>query len=160
MTGAVIGPVSGYSTQAQISLDIAEIVNNSRIRFWFAGDFNPIENRPNSSPLRIFEELDRAVKNGGLGSVKARNVVDKLRVWVHDWQAKGLIDEDTQARALQAIKTAFEDGGLHPRVFYLKEVFGAIRESEPDEYRVENQSTDDPRIRQILPPVSGLGFSR
>ena len=145
-------PVSGYSTQAQISLDVGEIINNRRVDFWFATQFNSVENPETSNPLKIFEELDRAAKNEGLASKKARTVTDNLRLWVHKWRENELITEDQQARALQAIKTSFEDGGLEPRVFYLSEVVGAVKETEPDEYRVKNQSIDTPFVRQILPP--------
>ena len=61
-------------------------------------------------------------------------------------ERKRAITDEQQARALQAIKTAFEDGALHPQVFYLSEVVGAVKEMEPDEYRVRNQSIDDPIV--------------
>ena len=145
-------PVSGYSTQAPISLDVAAIINNRRIDFWFAAQFNSIENPESSNPLKIFEELDQAAKTVGLRSNKARTMTDNLRLWVYKWRESELITEDQQARALQAIKTSFGDGGLEPRVFHLSEVVGAVQETEPDEYRVKNQSIDAPFVRQILPP--------
>ncbi len=148
----LVGPVSGYSTQAQVSLDVAEMINDGRIRFWFATQFNPIDNEPRSRPLRIFEELDRAAKTRDVSSEKATNVADNLRAWVNRWEADELIDRETQGRALQAIKTAFEDEGFHPRVFYLSQIVGAAKESQPDEYTVENQQIRGSQVRQILPP--------
>ena len=51
----VIGPVSGYSVQARISLDVAEIINNRRINFWFAAEFHASENADTSNPLRFLK---------------------------------------------------------------------------------------------------------
>jgi len=151
----VLGPISGYSTQAKISLEVAELINNSRLRFWFATEFNPVDNDPRSNPLHIFDELDRAAKSKDDRSRKASSVADNLRAWVSIWDVKGLLPTgEAQAEALYAIKMAFEDGGFHPRVFYLSEVVGAITEAQPDEYRVENEPFAGPlaRVLRILPP--------
>ena len=146
-------PVDGYSTQAQISLDVAAIINNRRIRFYFAAEFNSIENAPTSNPLQIYDELDRAAKVEHHASWKVRTLIESLRQWVRIWENNGFIDQDTRARAMHAIKTALERGACRPLVFYLSGVVGAERGSEPDEYKVENLSLDDPRVRQILPPI-------
>ena len=58
-----------------------------------------------------------------------------------------------QGKALQAIKTAFEDGGLAPRVFYLDQVVGASEEAQPDEYTIENEPVVGGSARQILSPT-------
>ncbi len=155
MSVRIVGPVSGYSTQAGISLDVAELINNRRIRLWFAAEFNPIGNADTSRPLWIFEQLDRTAKTRDAESTKARNTAAKLRAWVALWEANGFIDREAQGRALQAIKTALDDGGFHPLVFHLAGIVGAMKGEEPDEYWVENQSLDDPRVRQILPPKHG-----
>ena len=57
-------PISGYSTQASISLRAASIVNNGRIDVWFATEFNAVDNDDGSNPLQIFAELDTAAKAG------------------------------------------------------------------------------------------------
>ena len=49
--------LSGYSTQAKISLRVAELVHHGRLDLWFSREFNPIDNEPGSNPLKIFEEL-------------------------------------------------------------------------------------------------------
>ncbi|MBI3694072.1 MAG: hypothetical protein HY238_04430 [Acidobacteria bacterium] len=147
----MVGSVSGYSTQAQVSLDIAEIINNRRIRFWFAAEFNPIENDPTSRPLCLYEQLDRAFKNQDPDSAKACSIADNLRVWIQRWAADGLIDADAQARALFGVRTAAADGGFRPVVFFLAGLNGVIREEQPDEYRVENQPLDAPNVHRILP---------
>lgn len=145
------GPISGYSTQAQVSLVVAEIINNGRLRFWFAADFNPLENAPTSNPLRLYEELDRAAKKHDIHSDKTSSVGDNLRAWVHRWQADGLIDREAQAHALFAIRMALDEGGFRPVVFFLEGLMGVMREAEPDEYRVENQPIEAPNVRRIVP---------
>lgn len=144
-------PLNGYSTQARISLDVAAQINNGRIRFWLAADFNPLDNDPSSNPLRIYEQLDRAAKVRDPGSEKAANVLANLRAWVQRWHSRGLIDRDTQARALFAIRSAPDDGGFRPSVFFLASVVGWNREEQPDEYTVENHPINDPSVRRILP---------
>ena len=72
-------------------------------------------------------------------------------MWIQRWAADGLIDADAQARALFAVRTAAEDGGFRPVVFFLAGVHGVIREQQRDEYRVENQAIDAPNVHQILP---------
>ena len=148
-------PLSGYSTQAVISLEVASIINTGRIRFWFAREFNPIDNDVGSNPLRIFETLDTATKRGDRSAAKVEEILDNLKAWVHGWEQQGLVDRRRQGEALQAIKTAFEDGGLAPRVFYVDRVVGAWKESLPDEYRIENEPIVDGCACQILPPTDG-----
>ena len=147
-------PVSGYSTQAAVSLQVADIINNGRIQFWFATEFNPLDNAATSNPLRIFAELDEAAKRRRVDSEKVQSVAANLRAWIADMERKGLIDRDTQARALFAIKTAAEGGGFEPVVFYLEGIVEAVRGSEADEYWAENLSwSGNQRVRQILPPL-------
>ena len=153
MTKILFEPTSGYSTQAQVSLEVAETINNSRLRFWFASDFNPLDNDVRSNPLWIYDALDRAVKRRETPSPKALDIAAKLRRWVHEWRAQGLIDPETQARALLAIKVAPDDGGFEPVVFYLAGLSGVIREDQPDEYRVENYPIYEANVRQIVPPA-------
>lgn len=147
--------LSGYSTQAKISLGVAEIINNGRIRFWFAREFNPIGNDVSSNPLRIFETLDAATKRKDRGVAKVAGIQDSLKAWVTGWEQRGLVDRRAQGEALQAIKTAFEDGGLAPRVFYLDQVVRASKEAQPDEYTIENEPVVGGSARQILPPTDG-----
>ncbi len=147
----LLEPTSGYSTQAQVSVEVAEIINNSRLRFWFASDFNPLDNDMRSNPLCIYDALDRAAKRQEASSPKAADIAAKLRRWVHEWRAQGLIDQETQARALLVIKIAPDDGGFEPVVFYLAGLTGVIREDQPDEYRVENYPIYEATVRQILP---------
>ncbi len=153
MTPVSTGPVSGYSSQASISLDVARMINNGRIRFWFAGEFNPIDNQATSNPLRIFEELDTAAKRRTRNE-KTAEVEAKLLVWVAKWHKDGLVDDDARAEATHVITTALETGRFRPVIFYLKSVIGAVKEAEPDEYRIENQPVDHPNVRQILPPIT------
>jgi len=128
------------------------IINNRRIRFWFATDFNPLENDPSSRPLCIYEQLDRASKNQDPDSSKARSIADNLRVWIERWAADDLIDDDAHARALFAVRLAAVDGGFRPVVFFLAGLHGVvIREQQPDEYRVENQPLEAPNVHRILP---------
>lgn len=148
-------PLSGYSTQAAISLKVAAIINNRRIGFWFAHEFNPIDNDVGSNPLRIFETLDRATKRKDRSAAKVEKILDNLKAWVHGCKQQGLVDRGKQGEALQAIKTAFEDGGLAPRVFYVDRVVRAWKGSLPDEYRIENEPVVDGCARQILPPTDG-----
>ena len=146
---------SGYSTQAKISLEVAALINNGRIRFWFAREFNPIGNDVSSNPLRIFETLDAATKRKDRGVAKAGQIQDSLKAWVARWEQRGLVNRREQGEALHAIKTAFENGGLAPRVFYLDQVVGASKEAQPDEYTIENEPVVDGGARQILPPTDG-----
>ncbi len=152
---SLASPVSGYSTQARLSLEVARIINNGRLRFWFSAHFNPLDNPPASNPLLIFAELDKAAKGAGMKSVKASSIAHNLRAWIADMARKELLDPEKQGRALFAIKTVSEWDGFQPVVFYLARIVESLRESGPDEYRAENLSwSEDPRVRQILPPLS------
>ena len=151
----VFEPLSGYSTQARISLEVASIINSGDIRFWFAREFNPIHNDSGSNPLRIFETLDGAAKRGDRSVAKVDDIQDNLKAWVNGREQRNPADRQKQGEALQAIKTAFEDGGLVPRVFYLDSVVGAWKELQPDEYRIENEPVVGGRAHQILPPADG-----
>jgi hypothetical protein len=71
------GPASGYSTQGNVSLDIAALINSNHIHLWFASEFNPIRNRETSNPLLIFRELDFGGKIGE-HTDKSRNVEANL----------------------------------------------------------------------------------
>jgi hypothetical protein len=143
---------SGYSTQAAISLEIASIINNGRIAFWFSTEFNPIHNSPASNPLKIFEELDRSAKTQEYYTGKAASVAANLRWWVHMFTMKGLIYHGERARALYAIKVAQQTHGFFPRVFYLKDVRGATLREQPDEFSVENEPATGGAARRVVPP--------
>jgi hypothetical protein len=145
-------PVSGYSTQARLSLEVASLINNGRIRFWFATEFNPIHNESGCNPLRIFDQLDRAAKKGDEGSAKAQSVAANLRACVALWEARGLIDRDTQVQAFWLIRTASDASGFRPAVFFLNGVVGAEKGGQPDEYWVGNEPIGGERSHQILPP--------
>ena len=84
-------------------------------------------------------------------SPRTSSVADNLRAWVHRWQADGLIDRETQAHALFAIRMARDEGGFRPVVFFLEGLMGVVREAEPDEYRAENQPIEAPYVRRIVP---------
>ena len=146
--------MSGYSTQASISLRTASIVNNGRMNVWFATEFNAIGNHDRSNPLQIFAELDTAAKAGDYNARKVLAITDSLKAWVQLWEQKGLIDRLSQGRALQAIKTAFDEDGFNPRVMYLDAVEGAEKKEQPDEYLAENELIEGGKLRQILPPGS------
>ncbi len=147
-------PISGYSTQASISLRVASIVNSGRIDLWFATEFNAVDNNDASNPLQIFVALDTAAKAGDYDARKVLAITHSLKAWVQLWEQKGLVDRLSQGRALQAIKTAFDEDGFKPRVMYLDVVDGVKKREQPDEYLVENELIERGKLRQILPPDS------
>ena len=79
-------PISGYSTQASISLRVASIVNNGRIDVWFATEFNAVDNDDGSNPSQIFAELDTAAKAGDYNARKVLAITDSLKAWVQLWE--------------------------------------------------------------------------
>lgn len=143
------GPASGYSTQANISLDIAALINSNQIHLWFASEFNPIRNRDTSNPLLIFRELDFAGKTGEQ-TQKSRNVEANLYLWVNQCERLGLIQRDVRAAATFAVASALGAGTFRPILLRLLNVV-AEEKSEPDEYLAENVSLDDPSLCRLIP---------
>lgn len=145
--------ISGYSTQAKISLRIAELVHQGRIDLWCSREFNPIHNTPSSSPLRIYYRLDCASKRHAPNR-KTTSVERNLVRWVRETENRGEIDRATMIQALQAIKSALESGEYSPVVLYLKDIEYPEPMGEPDEFLARGQSLHETRnVWQILPPV-------
>ena len=145
--------LSGFSTQARISLRIAKLIHHDQINLWFSQEFNPILNDIGSNPLKIFEELDTvSKKRERIG--KARSVERNLIKWVRDMSRQGDIDDAALITATGAIRGALESGGYGPVVLHLREIESAEEMGEPDEFRIAGQNlSDGRRVKQILPPV-------
>lgn len=144
--------VSAYSTQAKISLRVADLIHQRRISLWFSREFNPIENGVGSNPLKIFEDLDTASKQSAHNS-KTQSVQRNLLKWVRDMAARDEIEGPLVIEVTQLIRAALESGQYSPVVLFLNEVETADRMGEPDEYWVSSQRFDEPeRVSQILPP--------
>ena len=162
---------SGYSTQAAVSLQVAELINGNRLNFWFAKDFNPIENLSTSNPLWIYDQLDRACKTGR-HNAKSEDVEGNLMAWVLAQRVasaplpsnvgcgEGLRKRQFIGEALAAIIDALGSGGFEPRVFYLHGVTNATRESQPDEYHVTELEIASSIVHQILPPSGESEYGR
>ena len=147
-------PLSGHSTQAEVSARVAEAINNGRLHSWFATEFNPIRNGVASNPHRIFAWLDNAAKTKKHNR-KSKSVAGNLQRWVHKFRRDGLIGDEEKACATRRIKEALQNGGFHPRVYYLDEFVGAEKEKQPYEYVARNRSSEeDDCIDRILPPRS------
>jgi hypothetical protein len=145
--------LSGYSTQAKISLRVAELVHHSRIDLWFSREFNPIDNEPGSNPLKIFEELDRASKEGARGA-KTRSARKNLVKRVPDLAGRGEIEDSILTQATAAVGAALESAAYGPAVPRLKPIDCAARRAEPGEYRASGRSLRQrEHLRQLLPPA-------
>lgn len=145
--------LSGFSTQARISLGIAKLIHQDHINLWFSQEFNPILNDIGSNPLKIFEELDSASKRRErIG--KVRSVERNLIKWARDMSRQGDIDDAVLIAATGAIRSALESGGFAPVVLHLREIESAEEMGELDEFRITGQNlTDSRRVKQILPPL-------
>ncbi len=141
-------PLSGYCTQAAVSVRVAETINNGRLNFWFATEFNPIENEERSIPRRIFALLDDAAKTRE-PNWKSEDVAGNLLGWVDKLHDLG---EDKKARVTSLITEALHKGTFRPRVYYLDNIVRTEKGGQPDEYVAWNRSLKDPRIDQIPPP--------
>ena len=136
---------AGYSTQATLSLRIADIINNGRIHFYFATALNPTHNSPAANPLDIFAKLDRL----GRGSrqpadlKKVETVGRALRAWAHQWFREGRITDNKLAEALHEIKTLDTTSALTPIVFRLSGIVAAQIGAEPDEFIAPNEVWGD-----------------
>jgi hypothetical protein len=153
MLAIPVGPASGYSTQAQISLDIAALINDNRIHLWFASEFNPIRNHDASNPLLIFRDLDIVGKTGE-HSDKSRNLEANLYLWLERFEKLGRIGRDVRAAATYTITQALASGDFRPFLFRLHGL-DAERKPEPDEYQAKNVSLDSPNLWQLIPDRPG-----
>lgn len=129
-------PLSGYSTQARVSLKVADLINNGRLRLWFATAMNPPDNDLSSNPLEIFAQLERAADRGKRRDdfAKIQSLLANLRYWALTADAEG-------AREAMMLIREVEDG----RAELLQPVMLELRNTTPDrhvvgdEYIVENQ---------------------
>lgn len=145
MAGRLTGPLSGYSTQARISLMAADLINNGRIRLWFATSPNPPDNDLSSNPLAIFAQLERVADKGKRAQDygKVQVLLGHLRAWILGCLAA---DGDGAKQALDLIREV-EDGRLE----LLQPIMLELRNTVPDqhivgdEYIVENQAWKDQR---------------
>ena len=146
-------PISGYSSQAQISLDIASTINHGRLRIWFASQFNAIENPERSNPLRIFEELDRANKSHSDAGKPSSTRVE-LEAWITKWYGENKIGDQAYGKAIDILGEALLKGRYEPVVLYLDGVDGAEKMQFADEYLLPDARLGEAGVRQLLPPPS------
>ncbi len=132
-------PLSGYSTQARISLLVANLINNGRLRLWFATAMNPPDNDLASNPLEIFAQLERIVDRGKRPEDfdKVQSLLGSLRAWaLSDRHA----NPNRVGQALMLIR-GVEDGQLEllqPKMLELRNIT-PDRHMGGDEYIAENQ---------------------
>ena len=138
---------AGYSTQAALSLHVADSINNGRIRLYFATELNPVHNSPVANPLEIFAKLDRLARGSrqAFDLRKAETVRRALRSWVHLWFREGRIAERTFAEALFEIKTLDATQAFAPTLLRLGGIVGASIGGEPDEFIAQNEVWRDHR---------------
>lgn len=139
MAGRPTQPLSGYSTQARISLEVADLINNGRIHFWFATSINPPDNDLASNPLEIFAQLERIVDRGKRPEDfdKVQSLLGRLRYW-----ALSALDAnpDRVRQAMMLIREV-EDGQLEllqPKMLELRNITPDSYQGR-DEYIAKNQ---------------------
>ncbi|MDA1313738.1 MAG: hypothetical protein O2968_10420 [Acidobacteria bacterium] len=132
---------AGYSTQAALSLQIADKINNGRIQLYFATELNPAQNTVAANPLEIFAKLDRLSRGGrqALDLTKAETIRRALRAWAQKWFREGRISEQTLAETLHGIKTPDSVSAFAPIVFRLSGIVAADIGAEPDEFIACNE---------------------
>ncbi len=132
-------PLNGYSAQARISLEVAELINNGRLRFWFATSINPPGNELSSNPLEIFALLDRATNRSRLGAdaEKVESLLYNLATWVFEAQGFGASNANQAALVIREACGGQRDL-LEPAMFELRDVI-PDRCFGDDEFTVENE---------------------
>lgn len=138
---------SGYSTQATLSLRIADMINSGRIHLYFATELNPAHNSPVANPLEIFAKLDRLARGSRqpVHERKPQTIQRALRSWIHQWFREGRVAQSTLAEALHEIKTLDAGRAFAPVLLRLSGVVGASIGAQPDEFIAQNEVWRDTR---------------
>ncbi len=141
---------TGYSTQASISLAVAELINNRRINFWCASVINPRDNNLSSNPLAIFAQLSRFLHGGLLKPDvdKAETLEANLMGWVYQMHPH-MVNDDLRNQALAMIGESFREKNFEPRMFRLSDLMDVRERDEPDEFVVPNEPVEGQHVRTI-----------
>lgn len=132
-------PLTGYSAQARISLEVAELINNGRLRFWFATSINPRGNDLSSNPLEIFAQLERVTKRSQLkaDAEKVQSLLSNLATWVFEAQSAGESNANQAALLIRDASSGQLDL-LEPAMYELRDIIPE-RCYGDDEFTVENE---------------------
>ena len=146
---SVAAPRTGYSAQTSIALEVADLINNGRIRFWCASVMNPLDNQLSSNPMAIFAALSRFVRGGlldqDLNAALTREA--NLIKWVQD-MGEGL-DAGVRKETLAAIKEAFQERSFEVKMFRLTDLTLIYHKGESDEFIVQNEPWGGRCTRQM-----------
>ncbi|MBI1357916.1 MAG: hypothetical protein GC160_26560 [Acidobacteria bacterium] len=161
MAERLTSPLSGYSTQAQLSLRVADLINNGRIRFWFATSINPPDNELSSNPLEIFAQLERVARRGKRAEdyEKISSLTARLRSWILIGFDEGA-EAAAEALGVVDMACAGEVKLFQPVMMELRDVFPSWHVVD-DEYIVENEPIKNhqmkPSFELVRPEIKTQG---
>ena len=97
----------GYSCQLLIKYQLQQRLSGVYYHAWFAREMNPVHNGPSSSPLRIYWEMDDAVKTGDANNSKLKDYRANLLAAVNQVRMKKELARVLRRGILKAPLEAF-----------------------------------------------------